>query len=298
MKKLASESCRKVFTIFLLLCLIFINVSLGQVPLPSNSPSPSSSPHIFNDRVSTGIPLSTRLGLSPTHGGSGGATLHAGGTALLVGGGLTPTVTSFGVPLKTPSVGAGRFTTLGLSGLMLQGTVGRGIQETKPQGNFRSSGANGFHINELPTSIELDKNLSPVPPYFVFADDDSSEGSLTIGGPKTGGLLPIANPTTDPKLLRLLSQPTVRQRLVAEARADNALKITSILMAHRQVMITSILMSRRQVMITSFLMVHRQIMITSFLMAYRQVMITSFMAHRQAITTSIFMVLREVTITI
>lgn len=224
-----------------------VSISAAQIPLPS---SPS-----LHAGANTAIPLSTRVSLSsttshgvplppPTQGfpaqGRVGVPLTPARGTPFPSSSFNPTVTSFGVPLKTSTGGGGGgFTTLGGSRTIVP-TVGRGIQETKPQGNFvRKGGASNFRINELPSSIELDKNLSPVPPYFVFSDDDSAEGTLTIGGPKTGGLLPIANPTSDPKLLRLLSLPTVRLRLVAEAKADKALKITSILMAHRQVRLRS-----------------------------------------------------------
>ena len=170
---------------------------------------------------SIGVPLSTAAGGVSPSGASPGFRSTVG-VPLTTG----PGQGSFGVPLSaTSSIGG---TTFG------PGTIGRGIQETS-FGTLKGKGASTFHINELPTSIELDKNLSPVPPYFVFPDSDGAEGSLTVGGPKTGGLVPITNPTEDSKMLRMLSQPLVRQRLVAEAQADKALKISSILMAHRQV---------------------------------------------------------------
>lgn len=213
-------------TAFLAVLAIFCSTlpsGFGQVPLPANSQSRSRSfagvplPPPSHSGGSAGVPLSaTGPGGSRT-----GVTFSTGGSRL-------------GVPLPAPtSNSGGRFTS----------TAGRGILETGPQSNlgigFRSNSPNSFHINELPSSFELDKKLSPVPPYFVFydEDDDAPKKTISIGGPKTGGLLPISNPTSDPKLLRLLSQPVVRQRLVAEAGADKALKISAILMAHRQVRI-------------------------------------------------------------
>ena len=132
----------------------------------------------------------------------------------------------------------------------------------------------GIPLNTLQSSIPLDKAISDTPPYFVFFEENSRSKPVTninigtntgiplpaptaagggitpgggvtgvplpplmVGGPKSGGLVRIATPSSDKALLRMLSEPEVRRTLTVASRADRALKITDILSAHRQVSI-------------------------------------------------------------
>ncbi|CAL4075557.1 unnamed protein product [Meganyctiphanes norvegica] len=145
-------------------------------------------------------------------------------------GGVPHSGSAVGVPL--PPLGHGQ---AGASGPSASGGSGSHAPVGIPLPTITNPELVHTGVNH-PIVVPLDHAAggAPLPPYHPVGGNGVG-GGLFGGQGATGGLRAVNDPTKDEAVRRVSGLASVRERMQKETRADNAVKITNVITAHKQV---------------------------------------------------------------